>query len=143
MRRMQKGTRRTRRTPRTPRQRVRLKWITYCCPGLQRVVHLALLAFQVNRITANPNKVSPVVPGNLCSRVAREKKLRNCLGSRYFYGRLINTLAVMGYRWNYESNTSRNLKKKSLKKIINNISDTELKLLTFEFVFRLLICYEV
>lgn len=33
---------------------MRLKWITYCCPVLQRVVHLARLAFQVNRITANP-----------------------------------------------------------------------------------------
>jgi len=36
-----------------------LKWITYCCPSLQHVVHLAVPAFQVNRITANLNEVTP------------------------------------------------------------------------------------
>lgn len=43
---------------------MRLKWITYCCPVLQRVVHLARLAFQVNRITADPpNEVSLAISG--------------------------------------------------------------------------------
>lgn len=39
-----------------------LKWITYCCPTLQHVVHLAVPAFQVNRITANLNEVTSLTP---------------------------------------------------------------------------------
>lgn len=42
-----------------------LKWITYCCPTLQHVVHLAVPVFQVNRITANLNEVTSLTSSPL------------------------------------------------------------------------------